>query len=136
MASEGTVDAKEDTGPSPAADPARDFLDFWRNYFEQTAIQTRILLESMQGGKSPEQLHNQWLGSLSQSLESFMRTPAFLEVLKQSLKRMIDLKLLQDQMAQSAAQQTGLPHGDRRHRRLRAGSQCRANHPDTACHAG
>jgi len=100
---------KENTGPSPAADPARDFLDFWRNYFEQTAIQTRILLESMQGGQTPQQLQNQWLGSLSQSLDSFMRTPAFLEVLKQSLKRMIDLKLLQDQMAQAAAQQTGLP---------------------------
>lgn len=100
---------KENTGPSLAADPARDFLDFWRNYFEQTAIQTRILLESMQGGQSLEQLHNQWLGSLSQSLETFMRTPAFLEVLKQSLKRMIDMKLLQDQTAQAAAQQTGLP---------------------------
>jgi hypothetical protein len=100
---------KENTGPSSAVDPARDFLDFWRNYFEQTAIQTRILLESMQGGQTPEQLHNQWLGSLSQGLDSFMRTPAFLEVLKQSLKRMIDLKLLQDQMVQTAAQQTGLP---------------------------
>jgi hypothetical protein len=100
---------KEDSGTSPTADPARDFLDFWRNYFEQTAIQTRILLESMQGGQTSEKLHNQWLGSLSQSLESFMRTPAFLDVLKQSLKRMIDMKLLQDQMAQTAAQQSGLP---------------------------
>jgi hypothetical protein len=105
----GMIGTKENAGPSPTADPARDFLDFWRNYFEQTAIQTRILMESMQGGQTPEQLHNQWLGSLSQGLESFMRTPAFLEVLKQSLKRMIDMKLLQDQMAQAAAAQTGLP---------------------------
>ena len=87
--------------------PARVFLDFWRNYFEQTAIQTRILLESMQGGKSLDQMHNQWLGSLSESLDSFMRTPAFLDVLKQSLKRMVDLKVLQDQMAQTVAGQTG-----------------------------
>jgi hypothetical protein len=100
--------ASENEGSPAVADPARDFLEFWRNYFEQTAIQTRILLESMQGGKSLDQLHNQWLGSLSQSLDSFMRTPAFLEVLKQTLKRMIDLKLLQDQMAQSVAQQTGI----------------------------
>jgi len=92
-----------------AADPARDFLDFWRNYFEQTAIQSRILLEGMQGGKPLDQLHNQGLESLSQSLDDFMRTPAFLEALKQSLKRMIDLKQMQDQMAQAVAQQTGLP---------------------------
>ena len=63
----------------------------------------------MQGGKSLDQLHNQGLASLSQSLDGFMRTPAFLEVLKQSLKRMIDLKLMQDQMAQTVSQQTGLP---------------------------
>ena len=47
--------------------------------------------------------------SLSQSMDGFMRTPAFLEVLKQSLKRMIDLKLMQDQVVQAVSQQTGLP---------------------------
>jgi len=98
---------KETEGTISTADPARDFLEFWRSYFEQTAIQTRVLLESTQGGKSLDQ-HNQWLGSLSESLDSFMRTPAFLDVLKQTLKRMIDLKVLQDQMAQSIAQQTGV----------------------------
>ncbi|MGC8641164.1 MAG: hypothetical protein ACP5XB_14960 [Isosphaeraceae bacterium] len=98
-----TNQTEETTSP---IDPARDFLEFWRNYFEQTAIQTRILLESMQGGKSLEQMHDQWLGPLSQSLDSFMRAPAFLEVLKQTLQRMIDLKVLQDQMAQTAARQS------------------------------
>ena len=87
----------------------REFLEFWKSYFEQTAIQTRILLEATQGGKSLDQLHTQWLESLGQSLDGFMRTPAFLEVLKQSLKRMIDLKRMQDQMSQSIAQPTGLP---------------------------
>ena len=105
---------KSSEGGSSAADPARDFLEFWKDYFEQTAIQTRILVEGMQDGKSLdhkslEQLHAQGLESLSQSLEGFMRTPAFLEVLKQSLKRMIDLKRMQDQVSQSIAQQTGLP---------------------------
>ena len=105
---------KSNEGGFSAADPARDFLEFWKNYFEQTAIQTRILVEGMQEGKSLDrksldQLHAQGLESLSQSLEGFMRTPAFLEVLKQSLKRMIDLKRMQDQVSQSVAQQTGLP---------------------------
>jgi len=101
--------AREGQGANSAIDPAREFLEFWRNYFEQTAIQTRVLLETMQGGKPQEQLHSQWLGTLSESLDGFMRTPAFLEVLKQSLKRMTDLKMTQDQMAQSVAQQAGLP---------------------------
>ena len=96
-------------GPNSTADPARDFLEFWKDYFEQTAIQTRILLESTQGGKPLQQLHSQWLDSLSKSLEDFMRTPAFLEVLKQSFRRMIDLKLAQDHMTQSMAGGVGLP---------------------------
>jgi hypothetical protein len=100
---------KDHQGTSTAVDPARDFLDFWRNYFEQTAIQTRILLEGMQGGKSLDQMHSQWVGALSEGLESFMRTPAFLDVLKQTLRRMVDLKLAQDQLTQSVAQQAGLP---------------------------
>ena len=101
---------RENEGSASTVDPARDFLEFWRNYFEQTAIQTRILLESMQGGKSLEHLHSQWLDSLSRSLEDFMRTPAFLEVLKQSIRRMIDLKLAQDKMTQSTAGGAELPH--------------------------
>jgi hypothetical protein len=101
--------ASENEGSPAVGDPARDFLEFWRNYFEQTAIQTRIFLENMQGGRGLEQLHHQWLDSLSQSLDSFMRTPAFLEVLKQSLRRMVEVKTMQDQMTQSVARQAGLP---------------------------
>ena len=96
-------------GDSATVDPAREFLEFWKNYFEQTAIQTKTLLEGMQGGKPLEQLHSQGLAALSESLDGFMRTPAFLEVLKQSIKRMIDLKQMQDQLAETVALQTGLP---------------------------
>ncbi len=100
---------KSDLVASSAADPARDFLEFWKHYFEQTALQTRVLLESMPGGKPPDQFQNQALAALSDSLDGFMRTPAFLDVLKQSLTRMIELKKAQDQVAQNLGQQTGLP---------------------------
>jgi hypothetical protein len=105
----GMTSGPEKQESTSTVDPARDFLEFWKNYFDQTAIQSRILLESSQPEKSLDQLQNQWLGTLSEGLDSFMRTPAFLEVLKQSLRRMIDLKLAQDQLVQSVAQQYGLP---------------------------
>jgi len=101
--------SQSNEGASSATDPAQDFLEFWKNYFEQTAIQTRILLDSTGTGKVLDQLQIQGLESLSQSVDSFMRTPAFLEVLKLSLKRMIDLKIMQDQAAITVSQQTGLP---------------------------
>ncbi|WP_165226057.1 hypothetical protein [Aquisphaera insulae] len=99
----------EDPGPADAADPAREFLEFWRGYFEQTAIQSRLLLEGMVGGKSAEQLQGQWLEALGRSMEGFMRTPAFMDALKQSLARMVELKRMQDQAARAAADATGMP---------------------------
>ena len=97
---------KNNQGGISAADPARDFFEFWKTYFEQTAIQTRTLLEDMQGGKSLDRLPARGLESVSQSLDGFMRTPVFLEVLKQSLTRMIDLKRMQDQASQTIAPAT------------------------------
>jgi hypothetical protein len=100
---------QDDEASSAPADPAGVFLDFWRRYFEQTAIQTRILFETMQGSKALGELHSQWIRPLSESLDSFMRTPAFLEILKQTLKQMVELKQQQNRADQSIAQQTGMP---------------------------
>ncbi len=101
--------AQGNEGTSTPADPAREFLEFWRSYFQQTAIQTRILFDSLQGGQPLDSSHRQRVAALSESLDAFMRTPAFLEVLKHTLRQMVELKQLQDQATRSVAQQVGLP---------------------------
>ena len=50
-----------------------------------------------------------WLDAVSQSLDDFMRTPAFLELLRNNLKAVTDLKGMQDQVVQDTARQFGLP---------------------------
>jgi len=77
-------------------DPAGEFQNFWRGYFEQTAIQSQMILETMVGGKSSAELRARWLEALGQSFDTFMRTPAFLELLRSSLQRMIELKRLRN----------------------------------------
>jgi hypothetical protein len=101
--------AQGSEGTSTAADPAREFLGFWANYFQQTALQTRILFDSLEGAKPLDSSHRQWIETLTESLDRFMRTPAFLDMLKQTLRQMVELKQLQNQATQAIATQAGLP---------------------------
>ncbi len=82
---------------------------FWTQWLEQSSRGTQALLEVMQTAGDPQQVQRRWLDAMSQSLDSFMRSPAFLELLKQQLKAITDLKGLQDQVVQDAARQFGLP---------------------------
>ncbi|QEH31837.1 hypothetical protein OJF2_03020 [Aquisphaera giovannonii] len=96
-------------GPASDADPAREFLEFWRGYFEQAAIQSRILMEGAFGGGPPDASQALWLESMSRGLDGFMRTPAFTDALKESLARMIEMKRMQDRAARPAAEAPGTP---------------------------
>lgn len=57
----------------------------------------------------PQQIQRHWLDAVSQSLDGFMRTPAFLEAMQRNLKTVTDLKILQDQFTKDFARQVGIP---------------------------
>ena len=65
---------------------------FWTQWLEQSSRGTQALLEVMQTAGDPQQLQRRWLDAVSRSLEDFMRTPTFLELLKNNLKAVTDLK--------------------------------------------
>jgi hypothetical protein len=94
------------------ADPAAAAAAFWTQWLEQSSRGTQALLEAMLATDDPKQLHQRWLDAVSQSLENFMRTPAFLEAMKQNLKVITDLKGFQNQVAQGAVHQLGMPLAD------------------------
>jgi hypothetical protein len=94
---------------SEAADPASVIASFWAQWLEQSTRGTQALLEVMQKAGDPQQIQRHWLDAVARSLDDFMRSPAFLEVLKNNLKAMTDLKGLQDQVIQDTARQLGMP---------------------------
>src|SRR5512135_3385290 len=94
------------------ANPAAAAAAFWTQWLEQSNRGTQALLEAMQATGDPKQLHQRWLDAVSQSLENFMRTPAFLEAMKQNLKVITDLKGFQNQVVQGAVHQLGMPLAD------------------------
>jgi len=94
---------------SVAIDPSTVIASFWTQWLEQSSRGTQALLEAMQGVGDPQQLQRNWLDAVSRSLDDFMRTPTFLELLRNNLKAVTDLKGLQDQVVQDTARHFGLP---------------------------
>ena len=82
---------------------------FWAQWLEQSSQGTQALLEVMQTAGDPQQIQRRWLDAVSRSLDDFMRTPAFLELMKNNLKAVTDLKGMQDQIVEDTARQFGMP---------------------------
>ncbi|MBV8130809.1 MAG: hypothetical protein JO114_24425 [Planctomycetaceae bacterium] len=92
-----------------AADPSTMIASFWTQWLEQSTRGTQALLEAMQVAGDPQQLQRHWLDAVSRSLDDFMRTPTFLQLLGNNLKAITDLKGMQDQAIQDTARHFGLP---------------------------
>jgi hypothetical protein len=104
-----STETKNKPNSSVAADPAAMIATFWTQWLEQSSRGTQALLEVMSTAGNPQQIQRRWLDAVSRSLDDFMRTPAFLELMKNNLKAITDLKGLQDQVVTDAARQLGLP---------------------------
>lgn len=94
---------------SQAADPAGALVTFWEQCYDQWNRQAAAALEAMLVAADPQQLQQRWLDALAQSCDDFLRSPAFLESMKQNLKATVDMKSMQDQLIQNAARQVGSP---------------------------
>lgn len=103
------VQTNNDPNPAAAADPAAALTAFWVQWLEQSSRGTQALLEAAQSVSDPNRLQQAWLDATAQSFESFLRSPAFLELMRRNLKMLTDLKSMQDQAISGTARQLGLP---------------------------
>ena len=104
-----STESKTKPNSSVAADPSTMVASFWTQWLEQSSRGTQALLEAMQTVGDPQQIQRRWLDAVSQSLDDFMRTPTFLELLGNNLKTITDLKGMQDEVIQDTARHFGLP---------------------------
>jgi len=95
--------------PSAVADPVAAMSSFWGQWLEQSSKGTQAMMEAMQTAFDPKEIQRRWLDALSRSFEDFMRSPAFLELMKNKLKAVTDLKSMQNQMVEDTARQFGIP---------------------------
>ena len=104
-----SIESKTEPDPSVPADPSTLIASFWTQWLEQSSRGTQALLEVMQGAGDPQQLQRRWLDAMSRSLDDFMRTPTFLQLVGNNLKAVTDMKGMQDQVIQDTAHHFGLP---------------------------
>jgi hypothetical protein len=111
-----SADSDTNSAPKPgAADPASTLAAFWTQWLEQSTRGTQAILEIMQDAGDPERAkarQNRWLETAAASFDSFLRTPPFMELMRQQLKVVTDLKSMQDQMVKGAARHVGMPLAD------------------------
>src|SRR5271157_3601212 len=104
-----STESKTKPNSSVATDPSTIMASFWTQWLEQSSRGNQALLEAMQTVGDPQQIQRRWLDAVSQSLDDFMRTPTFLELLGNNLKTITDLKGMQDEVIQDTARHFGLP---------------------------
>ncbi|MGO9467512.1 MAG: hypothetical protein ACLQIB_30145 [Isosphaeraceae bacterium] len=108
-------DSNSQTKPGAAADPTSMLAAFWAQWLEQSTRGTQALLEITQGIGDPQQTRERqqrWLETAAESFDSFLRTPPFMELMRQQLKAVTDLKMMQDQVVKGAARHLGMPLAD------------------------
>jgi len=93
----------------PPPDPASAMMSFWVKWMEEASHGSQSVLEAMRAAGDPKQLQERWAAAMSESAESFLRTPAFMEVMRQNLKAITDMKRMQDNIVKDAARQLGMP---------------------------
>jgi len=104
-----STETKTKPNSAAVADPVTAMASFWSQWLEQSTRGTQALLEAMQTAGDPQQIQRRWLDAVSRSLDDFMRTPTFLELLKNNLKAVTDLKGMHDQVVEDTARQLGMP---------------------------
>lgn len=85
------------------------WMDFWSKTIEQSQEQSTALLEAMQGIPDPEALRRRWLDSLAQNLDTFLRSPPFLESMRRNFEAMTETKSHAEEAAQKLSRETGFP---------------------------
>jgi hypothetical protein len=88
--------------------------DFWAKYLEAGTDCSKVLFEKA-GGDGPgdfETLRRAWLSSLGKSMDAYLRTPAFLEMIHRHFDAMTCGKISADDFTKEVARNAGLPHLD------------------------
>jgi hypothetical protein len=95
---------------SAACDPiVKPFVEFWSDYLKQANDATREFLDDIDGQADIKSFQRRWFDTVSKSAEAYMRTPAFLQSIKQNTDAAIKLKLQADDVANELARNANIP---------------------------
>ena len=84
-------------------------VDFWSSYMKQADDATRHLLEGLDDGSAIRGWQRRWMDAMSKSMDAYMRTPAFLEAMKNNTNAVVKLKMHAEDVAKEMARNINMP---------------------------
>jgi hypothetical protein len=95
---------------STKVDPiVQPFVDFWSNYINQANDTTRELLEGINGNSDVKAWQRLWFDAVSKSMDAYMRSPMFLQAMKQNTDFVVKAKRQADDLATEFARNANIP---------------------------
>lgn len=92
------------------ADPMlQPFMDFWSQYLGQGDDLAKKMMDTINGDADPQVWKRRWLDSVSQSMDAYMRTPAFLQMLRNNADAMMEAKSHSLDLSQEFARNADIP---------------------------
>jgi hypothetical protein len=85
------------------------FADFWAAYMKQADNKTREILEEFDTGASVKTWQRQWNDAVSKSMDAYMRSPMFLQTVKQNTDALIKTKQQAADLASEFARNANIP---------------------------
>ena len=79
------------------------FLEYWTTYIQQANEAAKTMLESFDGTTDPQVWRRQWLDTVSKSMDAYLRSPFFLQMLKTNIDTLIESKRRANQMHEEMA---------------------------------
>ncbi|MFO0953245.1 MAG: hypothetical protein U0835_19230 [Isosphaeraceae bacterium] len=107
-----SADSKTNPSANGAMDPMSAVISFWSQWMEQSTRGTQAILEAMASVSDPKEMERRWVQSMSETAENFMRTPAYMEMMRRNLKAVTDMKRMQDNVVLDTVRHLGLPVAD------------------------
>ena len=99
-----------DRNTNEVLDPViNHFADFWSRYCSQANDTTRELVAGMNGNADVKTWQRRWFDAVSKSMDAYMRSPMFLQAMKQNADAAIKVKRQADDLATEIARNANIP---------------------------
>jgi hypothetical protein len=99
-----------DTKSNSHVDPiVKPFVDFWSAYISQANDATRDLLDGINGAANAKTWQRNWSDAVSKSMDAYMRSPAFLQMMKRNTELLVISKRQADDFAAEFARNANIP---------------------------
>ena len=100
----------QDNNTNGTADPvAQPFVEFWSEYAKQADGAAKQFLDGIDGAANLKTLQRRWFDAVSKSADAYMRTPLFLQAMKQNTDASVKLKQQADDLASEFARNANIP---------------------------